>query len=288
MTGFENISYGELIAPFEDVIREAEMMTAVTEGCFSTLRCTFAQGNEPDVVPTSVPDGMPVKLVPAKREREKPDAAKMKPLTRGQIADIHDGNVPRIKEMIYEGREYTDLEEAINPDTGEVAKRNIQKAIANSFGAVYACKKPKVTLLPKAAKSASDEVASGAKDIAEAMDDLQQALHKGFPHKQIKNLRQVDPEVGQKIQVTCPDHNLYWSPPGTADPGKVFEPVYADEASLGKQHEVLGLVDGVIGKAHYYAVKIKIPHDRVMKYAYLNYRVRFFEQRKGEGLDVEV
>ncbi len=50
MTGFENIAYGELIAPIEDVMREAEMMTAVTEGCFSTLRCTFAQGNEPDVV----------------------------------------------------------------------------------------------------------------------------------------------------------------------------------------------------------------------------------------------
>ena len=166
MTGFENIAYGELIAPIEDPTREAEMMTAVTVGCFSTLRCTFAQGNEPDVDQTSVPDRVPVDLLPAKRERDKPDAVKMKPLTRGQITAIREGNEPRIKEMIYQGRDYTDLEEAIDPNTGEMANRNIQRAIVNSFGAVYSCKRPRVTLTPKATnrKSASDEVASGAKD----------------------------------------------------------------------------------------------------------------------------
>ena len=103
----------------------------------------------------------------------------------------------------------------------------------------------------KEAKSASDEVASGAEDIAEAIDELRRALHEGVPHKQIKNLRQVQPKVGQKVQVTCPTRNLYWSRPGTADARKVFEPAYADAASLGKQHEVLELVEGIIGKAHY-------------------------------------
>ena len=100
MTGFENIGYGELIAPEYDDLRAAEMALAPTEGCFSTLRCTFAQGNEPEIVPISVPGGMPVKLVPAKCEREKPDAIKPEQLTPGQIADIRDGNEPRIKEMI--------------------------------------------------------------------------------------------------------------------------------------------------------------------------------------------
>ena len=85
MTGFENIAYGELIAPIEDPTREAEMMTANMVGCFTTLRCTFAQGNEPDVDQTSVPDSTPIDLIPAKRERDKPDAADVKPLTRGQI-----------------------------------------------------------------------------------------------------------------------------------------------------------------------------------------------------------
>ena len=106
----------------------------------------------------------------------------------------------------------------------------------------------------KEAKSASDEVASGAADIAEAIDGLRKALYKGIPHRQIKNLRQVPPKVGQKVQVTCPIHNIYWSPPGRADSRKVFEPAYADAASLGKQHQVLELVEGVIGRAHYYAV----------------------------------
>ena len=61
MTGFENIAYGELIAPIDDLSRDAEMATANTIGCFTTLRCTFAQGNEPNV-----PDNTPIDLLPAK------------------------------------------------------------------------------------------------------------------------------------------------------------------------------------------------------------------------------
>ena len=118
MTGFENIAYGELIAPIEDPTREAEMMTANMVGCFATLRCTFAQGNEPDADQTSAPDSTPIDLLPAKRERNKSDAADVKPLTRGQIAAIQEGNESRIKYMIYEGHHYTDLEEAIDPNTG--------------------------------------------------------------------------------------------------------------------------------------------------------------------------
>jgi hypothetical protein len=151
------------------------------------------------------------------------------------------------------------LEQAIDPNTGEMSKRNIRTAIVNSFGAVYSCKRAKVTLKPNVTttrRSASDEGASGAKDVAEAMDELRDALFQGIPHRRIKNLRQVQPKIGQKIQVTSPGHVLYRAPPGSADHKKVINPVIADEASLGKQHEVLGLCDGVIGKAHYYAAKI--------------------------------
>ncbi len=113
MTGFENIAYGELIAPIDDVSRDAEMATANTIGCFTTLRCTFAHGNEPDV-----PDETPIDLLPAKRERDKSDAASVKPLTRGQIAAIPECNESRIKDMIDDGHHHTDLEQAIDPNTG--------------------------------------------------------------------------------------------------------------------------------------------------------------------------
>jgi hypothetical protein len=54
MTGFEDIAFGELVSPENDDSRDAEMATANTIGCFSTLRCTFARGNEPDVPETSL------------------------------------------------------------------------------------------------------------------------------------------------------------------------------------------------------------------------------------------
>jgi len=280
MTGFENIAFGELISPIDDPSREAEMARANLIGCFTTLRCTFAHGNEPDV-----PDETPIDLLPAKRERDKSDAAGVKSLTRGQIAAIRECNESRIKDMIYDEFHYTDLEQAIAPETGEMAKRNIRTAIANSFGAVYSGKRPKVTLKPNAptkTRSASDEVASGARDVAEAMDELRDALFSGMPNRRIKNLRQVQPKIGQTIQITSPGHVLYELPPGSVDPKKVINPVIAHEASLGKQHKVLELCDGTIGQAHYYAAKIQIQHEGRPMEVYLTYRVRFFEHQKGK------
>ena len=92
-------------------------------------------------------------------------------------------------------------------------------------------------------------------------------------------MRQVTPRVGQKIQVTCPTHNIYWPKPGRSDPSKVIEDYYLDAAALGRQHEVLELVEGDVGSAHYYAARVDIakPTDRGPRMAYINYRVRFFE-----------
>ena len=115
---------------------------------------------------------------------------------------------------------------------------------------------------PTKTRSASDEVASGARDVAEAMDELRDALFSGMPNRRIKNLRQVQPKIGQTIQITSPGHVLYEQPPGSVDLKHVINPVIAHEASLGKQHEVLGLCDGTIGKAHYYAARIRIQQDK--------------------------
>ena len=138
----------------------------------------------------------------------------------------------------------------IYPGSEPQAKENIAKAVANSFSAVFGKKKSKVTLTAaKEVKSASDEVASGAAAIAESIDELRDALQWGIPHRKIKNMRQVTPKVGQKIQVTCPTHNIYWSKPGRKDPCKVIEDYYLDAAALGRRHEVLELVEGQIGSA---------------------------------------
>jgi hypothetical protein len=137
-----------------------------------------------------------------------------------------------------------------------------------------------VTLKPNAPRSASDEAASGARDVLEVMDELHDALYNGMPNRQIKNLRQVQPEIGQIIQITSPGHVLYERPPGSNDPKKVINPVIADEALLGKQHKVLDLCDGSIGKAHYYAAKIQIHHKEKPMDAYLIYRIRFFDYDK--------
>ena len=66
MTGFENIAFGELVSPEYDHSRDAEMVMGNMTGCFSTLRCTFAPGNEPDAS-----EGKDVNLLPTKRERER-------------------------------------------------------------------------------------------------------------------------------------------------------------------------------------------------------------------------
>ena len=153
---------------------------------------------------------------------------------------------------------------------------NAMKAVANSFAAI-AKKRPKMTPAPaEEVKSTSDEVAGGTKDIKE----LREALRTGIPHPRIMNLRRVQPKVGQKVQVTCPTHNIYWTAPGSGDHCKVTELPYADAAMLGRQHTVLGLAEGAIGHAYYYAVQVNIarPQDDGPKLAYLNYRVRFFEK----------
>ena len=82
-------------------------------------------------------------------------------------------------------------------------------------------------------------------------------------------------------------HNIYWTAPGTGYHCKVTDGPYVDAAMLGRQHTVLGLVEGAIGHAYYYAVQVDIstPQDKrenTQMLAYLNYRVRFFE-RRGDG-----
>ena len=185
-----------------------------------------------------------------------------------------------IKELIQQGIPAEDFERVIYPGHSEQTKKRIAKTIANSFSAVFGMKRSKVTLTPaKEAKSASDEAASGAATVAESIDELRDALQNGIPHRRILNLRQVMPRVGQKIQVTCPTHNIYWSRPGRSDPRKVIEDYYLDAAALGKQHEVLELVEGDVGRAHYYAAKVNIakPTDEGPRMAYINIRLRFFE-----------
>ena len=49
---------------------------------------------------------------------------------------------------------------------------------------------------------------------------------------------------------------------------------------LGKQHKVLDLCDGTIGKAHYYAAKIQVYHKEKPMDAYLIYRIRFFDYNR--------
>jgi hypothetical protein len=65
-------------------------------------------------------------------------------LTRRQIAIVQGCNESRIKELIHDhDYHYTDLEQAaITPETGEMEKLHVRKAIANAFGAVFAGKEP--------------------------------------------------------------------------------------------------------------------------------------------------
>ena len=62
-----------------------------------------------------------------------------------------------------------------------------------------------------------------AKDILDSIESLRDTLKNGVPHGRILNLRKVMPKVGQKIVVTCPTHNAYWSKPGVRDARKVVE-----------------------------------------------------------------
>ncbi len=75
-------------------------------------------------------------------------------------------------------------------------------------------------------RSAPDGVASQGERIS----DLREALRTGAPHKGILNLRRVTPRIGQKIQVTCQTHCVYWSQPGVGTPNKVKEAPYKDAA----------------------------------------------------------
>ena len=200
-------------------------------------------------------------------------------MSSDKIEAVNDADEPTIRKTILQGFVQEDFERMIVPAKGPTQRDNILKAVANSFSAIQAMKRPRVTPAPdEEVKSASDEVAGGTKDV----DELREALRTGVPHPQIKNLRRVPPKIGQKIQVTCPTHNIYWSKPGDTDHNKVIEPYYSDAASLGRQHVVLNLVEGIIGRAHYYAVQgdIARPEDNGPRLAYLNYRVRFFETDK--------
>ena len=72
---------------------------------------------------------------------------------------------------------------------------------------------------------------------------------------------------------------MYWSTPGEETPSKVRESPYKDAAMFGKQHVVLGLCQGRIGNAWYYAVQVDISTDEdrsagIQRLAYLNYRMR--------------
>ena len=193
------------------------MVQSPTSGCFTTLRCTFAEGQAPDPNP-SAPGGAqdPLrlfsqrpKLVPAKREPE-PDTKKPTELTPNLFAALNRWDEPPIKELIQQGFSADDIEKQIYPGHEPQAKERIARAVANSFSAVFGKKKSKVTLTAaKEAKSASDEVASGAAAVAESIEELRDALQWGIPHRKIKNIRQVTPKVGQKIQVTCPTRNIY-------------------------------------------------------------------------------
>ncbi len=117
--------------------------------------------------------------------------------------------------------------------------------------------------------------------VNESVNTLRDALEHGIPHRRVLNLRKIMPLVGQKIQITCPTHNAYWSRPGRGDPRKVIEDYYLDAAAHGKQYEVLELVEGDIGNAHYYAARVNIakPYEEFEKpmMAYINIHVRFFE-----------
>ena len=86
------------------------MVQAPMSGCFTTLRCTFAQGQAPDPNP-SAPDGaqdplrlfgQKPKLVPAKRESE-PDTKKPTELTPNQVAALNRWDEPTIKKLLQPG-----------------------------------------------------------------------------------------------------------------------------------------------------------------------------------------
>ena len=108
LTDFHNIAYGELLCQ-GDESRAAEMAQHPMSGCFSTLRCTFAEGQAPDPKP-SAPGGAadPLglfhqrpKLVTAKREPEQ--LPKRTKLSDRECVGINQADEPMIKELIQQG-----------------------------------------------------------------------------------------------------------------------------------------------------------------------------------------
>ncbi len=129
------------------------------------------------------------------------------------------------------------------------------KMVDHAIGRMEIQKKIRATHYPvDQAQRAPDGVAPGGEKIS----DLREALRTGSSHPDILNLRRVTPKEGQKVQITCSTHSMYWSAPGTGTPNKVKEAPYTDAAMFGKQHEVLGLCQGRIGDAYYYAVQVDI------------------------------
>ena len=59
----------------------------------------------------------------------------------------------------------------------------------------------------------------------------------------------------------------------------MIDDYYLDAAAHRQQYEVLELVEGDIGDAHYYAARVNIAKqdDEMPMMAYINIRVRFFE-----------
>ncbi len=252
-------------------------------GCFATSRCKFAPGQEPEP-PKSAPGGAadPLGLF---REPAKPREVFIErtavELSERDRRRIKDDDEVLIKEIVFHGIPADEFDKAIDPEQSEEKKTRIAKTVANSFSAVFKMKKPgasKVTLTSAAGdKSASDEAAA----IAESIDTLRDALENAVPHRRVLTLRNVMPMIGQKNQITCPTHNAYCSRPGVGDPRKVIEDYYLDAAAYGKQYEVLELVEGDIGHAHYYAARVNIAKEdwefEKPMMAYINIRVRFFE-----------
>jgi hypothetical protein len=194
------------------------------------------------------------------------------------IAQVHEHDEVAICNMYMRGITRSQFERMLSPKCGLRLKIKIMAAVDNAIQKMEKHKKIKATCRPAdQTQSAPDGAASGGEKIS----DLREALRTGTPHPDILNLRRVTPKVGQKVQVTCQTHSAYWSPPGQGTPNKVREPPYKDAAMFGKQHVVLGLREGRIGNAWYYAVRIDISTDeersaRIQRLAYLNYRLRHF------------